>query len=107
MKQSRITWKEGGLLSAKREYLRVRRKEFVFDVCAAPFGKGFFFSWWLGEIPSGFLQFISLIPFIGPIVLWIVHHLIKPTTYYKLDTAYMFQKAVHATVMEVIRPYTE
>jgi hypothetical protein len=48
---SRVDWKEGGVLSAKREYLRVSRGNLVFDVCAAPFGNGFFFSSWLAEAP--------------------------------------------------------
>jgi hypothetical protein len=48
---SRIEWHEGGVLSAKREYLRLTRERLVFDICAAPFGKGFFVSWRLGEIP--------------------------------------------------------
>ena len=38
---------EGTVFSAKREYLRIRRRNVALDVCAAPFGKGFFFSWWL------------------------------------------------------------
>ena len=41
---SRIDYREGGVFSAKRLYLRVRRKEYIFDICAAPFGSGFFFS---------------------------------------------------------------
>lgn len=45
----RIVWREGGVLSANREYLRVAYGRFVFDICAAPFGKDFFFSWWLGR----------------------------------------------------------
>src|SRR5688572_29442528 len=52
--RSRIDYREGGLLSAKREYLRVRRKEYTFDICGAPFGTGFFVSWWLVE-PLGCL----------------------------------------------------
>jgi hypothetical protein len=49
----RVDWSEGGIFSAKREYLRVRRKDYLFDVCAAPFGSGFFVSWWLtGAQPS-------------------------------------------------------
>src|SRR5581483_7021926 len=48
-KTSRVDWSEGGLHSAKREYLRLTRGRFSFDVCAAPFGTGFFVSWWLGE----------------------------------------------------------
>jgi hypothetical protein len=44
---SRTMWNEGGLLSARRTYLRVGFQRFNFDICAAPFGKSFFFSWWL------------------------------------------------------------
>ena len=47
----RIEWKEGGLFSARREYLRVRREKLVFDICAAPYGADYYFSWWLGEVP--------------------------------------------------------
>jgi hypothetical protein len=35
---------EGGMLSAKREYLRLRREALFFDICAAPFGTAWFFS---------------------------------------------------------------
>lgn len=48
---SRVDWKEEGVLSAKREYLRIRRGKLAFDVCAAPFGADFFFSSWLTELP--------------------------------------------------------
>lgn len=43
----RILHKEGGFTSAKREYLRLRRGSLVFDICGAPYGTSFFFSWWL------------------------------------------------------------
>jgi len=46
---SRVDWKESGLFSAEREYLRVSRGKYIFDICGAPFGEGFFVSWWLGE----------------------------------------------------------
>ena len=46
---SRVNYREGGIFSAEREYLRVEREDLLFDVCAAPFGTGFFISWWLGE----------------------------------------------------------
>jgi hypothetical protein len=48
---SRIDWREGGVLTARREYLRIRRGKLAFDLCAAPFGTSFFFSWWLAELP--------------------------------------------------------
>lgn len=97
-RSSRVEWKEGGLLSAKREYLRIRRKEYVFDICAAPFGDAFFVSWWLGEIPSGILALLGDIPIIGAFFRLFV----RPLTYYRIDTAHMFQECVRAAVMEVI-----
>lgn len=44
-----VEWAEGGITSAKRTYLRVEHNRLTFDVCAAPFGKSFFFSWWLSK----------------------------------------------------------
>lgn len=50
---SRIEFNEGGMLSAKREYLRLKRERLVFDICAAPFGTGYFFSFRFVELPLG------------------------------------------------------
>jgi hypothetical protein len=47
----RVDWKEGGPLSARREYLRLTRERLIFDVCGAPFGTGFFVSLWCGQKP--------------------------------------------------------
>ena len=47
---SQVEWKESGLGSGKRVYLRVSREGLNFDICAAPFGTGYFFSWWLARI---------------------------------------------------------
>jgi hypothetical protein len=47
---SRVEFKEGGFASAKREYLRVERGNVAFDICAAPYGSGFFYSWWLSRL---------------------------------------------------------
>jgi hypothetical protein len=49
VRTERIQLGEGGVLSATRTYLRVSYERFVFDIGAAPFGKDFFFSWWLGK----------------------------------------------------------
>lgn len=51
-KTSRVDWHEGGVLTAKREYLRVMRGRYMFDICAAPFGNGFFVSWWHAQAVS-------------------------------------------------------
>jgi hypothetical protein len=49
---SRVEFAEGGMLSAKREYLRMTRERLVFDICAAPFGTSYFFSCRFAEIPA-------------------------------------------------------
>ncbi len=97
-KISRIDYHIGGIFSGKREYLRVKWKEYSFDICAAPFGTGFFISWWLGESPSPFKALVFSIPFIGPFLV----RAFKPTTYYQMDTALMFEEMVHAAVLEVL-----
>ena len=102
-KNSRVDWKEGGIISAKREYLRVRRKKYAFDICGAPFGNGFFISWWLGEVPSLFWQFVLMIPILGPLL----EKMFRPTTYYNVDTALMFQSLVHSAVLEVVDDLTK
>lgn len=81
------------LVSAKRLYLRIKRGEEYIDICAAPFGRGFFFSSWLIMPPS----VLRLSPIIG----WVIA-MFSPPTYYKLDTAGMFHAMVHGAVMECI-----
>lgn len=99
---SRVDHHETGFYSAKRTYLRVQRFELLFDICAAPFGPGFFTSWWLGEKPTGFQIFVSMIPFMGG---WLTKHLM-PDTYYRKDTAIMFQESVHNAVLEALDQQT-
>lgn len=161
---SPVEWRESGVLSAKRLYLRVKRDRYVFDICAAPFGTGFFVSWWLGELkagnifkliafliayavgsvialsiisavlmqifgyliggfftllcmpllivllvliirqnPVGIEDTILEIPVIGPLY----ERFFCPPTYYKIDTALMFQSAVHNAVLEVMDAITK
>src|SRR5688572_4730610 len=52
MEYSRVELAQGGLISENRVYLRMIRERFVFDVCAAPFGTGFFFSCRTAENPE-------------------------------------------------------
>ena len=65
---SRVDWREGGVLSAQREYLRVSRGRLVFDVCAAPFGTGFFISWWLASPQSALGPLALLLLIIGILI---------------------------------------
>ncbi|MEQ1758245.1 MAG: hypothetical protein ABL986_08005 [Vicinamibacterales bacterium] len=152
---TRVDYREAGVLSANREYLHVTREKLVFDICGAPFGTGFFVSWWLAEerphlnpllkilvifgmlgvtgailsqlgsvlglIVLALLVFgglavvntmatngdfndniVRALPILGPLYVW----LFTPSTYYRIDTMQMFQKAVHNSVLEVIDTMT-
>ena len=148
---------EGGPLSARREYLRVSRKEHVFDICVALFGKGMFVSWWLSKAQSSKGLWIAIAAFIFaliliflsidqfglflglflgiiflPLIFVILGLLIRegtimiedsilevpvlgtlyerffhPITYFKIDTALMFQESVRCAVLEVIDEITK
>ena len=100
---SRIDFREGGIFSAKREYLRVEHHDHIFDICAAPFGTGFFFSWWLADpAPSGPWGMIVSIPYLGAIV----QRLFRPWTYYKKDTSSMVQSSINNAIQDVIKSIT-
>ena len=172
-KSERIDHSEGGILTARREYLRVVRGKHVFDICGAPYGEGFFVSSWLTETPPrfgwlylfglvaliagmsaggalvlffavgsvidfstaivlsilaapvlglvvpiatflivglvasrtdlGIGEAVSVIPFVGEMY----QQIFQPTTYYKMDTALMFQKSIHNAVMEALDELTK
>lgn len=105
IKITQTEMKEAGLFSAKRIYLTTERKIYALDICGAPFGTGFFISWWLSYSLSLFqrlLLSLSMIPIIG--------NFFAPTigdaTLYQRDTTEMFQTSVHNAVLEVINQIT-
>jgi hypothetical protein len=99
---SRVTYAEGGLFSMNREYLRITRKRMVFDICAAPFAKGFFVSWWQTSLPSLREVLIALIPYLGKTSL----RNERAQTYFELDTETMFKDSFHQSIMQAIDAIT-
>lgn len=91
----RVNLPEGGLLSSHRDYLRVTRGKFTFDLCAAPFGIDFFVSWWLVEQPGCVTGCLTAV------LPWTALFMRK-TTYWEEDTFLIFRDAVHQCVMEVV-----
>jgi hypothetical protein len=60
-----VDFAEGGIMSGKREYLRMTRERLVFDICAAPFGTAFFFSCRFAQIPAVIKLWQLLLVIIG------------------------------------------
>ena len=58
---SMVSWKEGGIASAERDYLRISLGRQIFDVCTAPYADGSFFSCWAAEKRPSPIWGISII----------------------------------------------
>lgn len=52
LQAERVDLSEGGVLSDKREYLRMERERIRFDICAAPVGVNYFFSYRFYRVPA-------------------------------------------------------
>lgn len=68
---TREEFSEGGALSPRRQYLRIRRERLVFDVCSAPFGEAWFFSARQAQIPVSLMlwEFLLILAIIAAVVL--------------------------------------
>jgi len=98
----RTTHKEGGFLSASREYLRIKHGDIVFDVCAAPFGKDFFISWWLYESEGGMRAWFKNTK-VGDFL----KNRAAKRTFYQIDEEDMFRSCVHECILETLAAMTE
>jgi hypothetical protein len=72
LKTSRVDWNEGGVLSPRREYLRVYGEHHCFDVCAAPFGNGYFFSSWVTAQRARFVVLYYFLFVAGVFAVWLL-----------------------------------
>ena len=99
MSFSRVTHSQSGIFSSRREYLRISREEYIFDICAAPFGTDFFVSWWLGESVRDIIAKI-------PVINTILGKNSKHKTYFQMDTEAMFRSSVQHGVLEAIDQIT-
>lgn len=100
---SRVEYKEGNLFSARRTYLRVKRKTLIFDICAAPQGSNFVLAWWLGETAHGITDLFIEVPLFGAML----ESLARPATRYQIDITSAFQHAIHNSVLEVAKKLAE
>ena len=95
---SRVTYSQAGMFSTGREYLHVVKGEFIYDICAAPFAKGFFVSMWYVERPSVTKKMARKVPALQAMV--------DSKSYYQIDTDAMVKGAIHAGFNEAIEELT-
>jgi hypothetical protein len=89
---------EGGWFSRQREYLVIQRKKMQFIVCAAPYGKAYFFSWYLRE-NDALGDFLLQIPYVGN---WLYRLCMPRPTFYRRDTLMMFKSSIRHVVSDAI-----
>ena len=101
LKISRAILTQKGMLSRKREYLRIQYDNLTFDICGAPFGDtNFFFSYWMGiKNKNGcfaiLLNILLNIPFVGHFI----QKSLDSLTYFEQDTASMFDALVSQIII--------
>ena len=103
LKIKKVEFAEGGLFSAKRQYLRMTRDDLVFDVCAAPFGVNYFFSCRFASVPPTGLM--ALIKMILSLILEKLN-LKLVDTYHKEDTRLMYLTVVEGVVKKLVEEET-
>lgn len=103
LKIKKVEFSEGGLFSAKRQYLRMTRDDLVFDVCAAPFGVNYFFSCRFASVPPTGLM--ALIKIILSLILEKLN-LKLVDTYHKEDTRLMYLTVVEGVVKKLVEEET-
>lgn len=82
----------------KRKYLVVERGGVRFDICAAPFGTTYFFSYWQTEQLSFFRIVMSRFPGTS--------YFSKLRSFYSHDTRSMFAAAIHDAIVQTIDEVT-
>lgn len=94
----RVELNQRDFFSDKREYCRIRFGHYTFDICAAPYGTGYFTSWWFGEDIPLLTRMLYAIPLVG----WYLKRRHNIKTYYIRDNESVFQAAVHQAVLDTI-----
>jgi hypothetical protein len=93
IKQLRV----GGFFSAERDYLVIRGGDHIFYVCAAPFGKNFFISYFLKEKEVWAMEAFFTRIFGGP----------PNKSFYEIDSEAMFLAGIKSALMKAINTVTE
>ena len=97
LKHSRITYGEGGMLSARREYLRVLYQGLGYTICGAPYGTSFFISWREDEPGRTGQSIASNIPYVGRLLARFFEK-----TRYREDTELMYRETVQGVMKRMI-----
>lgn len=94
----RLKLSEGGLFSPGKEYLCIKRKHYVYNVCAMPFGNSFMITWWINEAHKSSRNLINKIPFAERFF----QKKERVNNYEQLDMELLFMESIDALIKEAI-----
>src|SRR4051812_35338263 len=109
VKFSRVDFKEGGVFSSSREYLRIKRGDLRYDIGGAPFGNGFFVSARLfaeGKFADEFLGAMERGGLIANMAGAVTSKVIGANTYMRIDQAHMYLQLVPRGLLEAVDAVT-
>lgn len=86
------------LFGPQREYLRVYRFRYAFEICAAHVGTGCYVSWWFLQKNSLPIRIMMLVP----VLRWYV----ALRTYHQIDEEDAFRDLVHECVLKTVDDMT-
>ena len=93
-----VTLKESGIFSSRREYLRISRQRYHYYVCASPFGRSFFISWWHQEEANTPANVARKFGLLGRAVA----QRMESKTFYELDSELMFTTSISTIIQMVV-----
>lgn len=87
----------GGILDPYRDYLEIRSDNHIFYVCAAPYGKNFFISYWLKDTEEDFTEMLIRKIFGG----------VPQKSFFEIDSETMFVESIKKAIMVAIEETTQ
>lgn len=98
VRTSIVFFSESSMISGRRAYLKIKRKNLTYYICAAPYGQGFFISSWLLRRHPLLKWLIMKIPIIGtPLAQYLF-----PVTFYTVDTTSMYLTVIHDALIGTV-----
>jgi hypothetical protein len=100
---ARVAWPERGIFSPRRYYLQVSFDDLLFIISAVPSGHATYVSWWCGLSERGFAAWLSNLNLLG----WLFRPVLRPMTFYRIDTMRAFEHGLHNALLQVIDTQTK
>lgn len=94
----RTTHMQTPFLGSRREYLRIARETYAFEICTAHVGSGCYVSWWFFDRQSVLRRILARVP--------IIRWFLSKKTFHQIDEEDAFCDMVHKSVLDSVDAMT-